>query len=212
VFYSPENKPTELHISKMIQKIHAKGCRGSQDSVTQDDLLSAASFLNENIWFLKPEKDFTIDTMLDRIRQLKDKRGIDYFVIDAWNKLEHKYTDSETKYIGESLDKISVFCEAENIHAFIVVHPTKMRRQKDSMAYEIPTLYDCAGSANWFNKSDNGITIYRHFENDNKQTDVIRTKVKFTHWGTTGVSSYFYDTISGRYYFNEINKHELWIK
>lgn len=212
IFYSPENKPTELHISKMIQKIHAKGWRGSEDSITQDDLMSAAEFLNESIWFLKPEKDFTIDTMLDRIRTLKDKRGIDYFVIDAWNKLEHKYTDSETKYIGESLDKISVFCEAENVHAFIVVHPTKMRKNKDGMAYEVPTLYDCAGSANWYNKTDNGITIYRNFEDDNKMTDVYITKVKFTHWGRTGMSRYFYDTISGRYYYNEINKHELWIK
>jgi hypothetical protein len=39
---------------------------------------------------VKPEKDFTIETMLDRIRQLKDKHGIYYFVIDAWNKLEQK--------------------------------------------------------------------------------------------------------------------------
>ena len=31
------------------------------------------------------------------------------FVIDAWNKLEHKYGQSETKYIGESLDKLGSF-------------------------------------------------------------------------------------------------------
>lgn len=212
VFYSPENKPTELHISKMMRKLYGKGWRGSDDVITEDELIDAAEYLNENIWFLKPEKDFTIDTMLDRIRQLKDRRGIDYFVIDAWNKLEHKYTDSETKYIGESLDKIALFCEIENIHAFIVVHPTKMRKQKDSMEYEIPTLYDCIGSSNWFNKSDNGITVYRHFTNDNKTTDILITKVKFSHWGKTGMSTYFYDNISGRYYFNEFDRQALWIK
>jgi twinkle protein len=208
-FYSPENKPTELHVSKMIRKVMGKAWEGHY-KVSPKEISQASAILNENIWFVKPEKDFTIETMLDRIRQLKDKHGIDYFVIDAWNKLEHRRGGkSETDYVGETLDKIGLFCETENIHAFIVVHPTKMRKQKDSAKYEIPTLYDCSGSANFFNKSDNGISVYRDFET--QQTQVIINKVKFSHWGEVGSISLNYDVPSGRYYHTLDQITESWI-
>jgi twinkle protein len=209
VFYSPENKPTELHVSKLVRKIIGKSWDG-HDRMTPQQVADACGILNENIWFVKPEKDFTIDTMLDRIKQLKDRHGLDYFVIDAWNKLEHRRNgQSETDYVGETLDKIGVFCEAENIHAFIVVHPTKMRRQKDSMKYEIPTLYDCSGSANFFNKSDNGLCVYRDFETG--ITSVVINKVKFSHWGSVGSVNLNYDLKSGRY-FQTINElDDTWI-
>lgn len=211
LFYSPENKPTELHVSKMMMKLLAKPWDG-EGRMTPDEVAGAAGFLNENIWFIKPERDFTIDTMLDRIKGLKDKHGLDYFVIDAWNKLAHKYEGSETKYIGESLDKLEMFCDAEKMHLFLVAHPTKMRKQKDSLKYEVPTLYDISGSAHFYNKSDNGITIYRNFEETDKTTEVFITKVKFRHWGEVGSSRHYYDPATGRFYTSEYFKDELWIK
>jgi twinkle protein len=208
-FYSPENKPTELHVSKMIRKMTGKPWEG-YGKVTPDEIANACSVLNENIWFVKPEKEFTIDTMLDRIKQLKDKHGIDYFVIDAWNKLEQKRGGkSETDFVGETLDKIGVFCEAENIHAFLVVHPAKMSKQKDSNKYQVPGLYDCSGSSHFNNKTDNGITIYRDFETE--LTHIIVTKVKFSHWGQTGETTMNYDVPSGRYYHTIDQITESWI-
>lgn len=208
-FYSPENKPTELHLSKMICKIQGQSWIGD-NRINEMDMVTTAGYLNKKVWWVKPEKDFTLDSILDKVRQLKDRVGIDYFVIDAWNKLEHKYTDSETKYIGGSLDKIAMFCENENVHCFLVVHPTKMRKKKDSDSYEVPTLYDCAGSSNFYNKSDNGITIYRNFADDNKTTEVHITKIKFTHWGQLGSGAYHYDTISGRFYLTMYDREETW--
>jgi twinkle protein len=174
-----------------------KSWEGS-NRLTPDEVAQACGIFNENIWFVKPEKDFTIDTMLERIRQLKDRHGLDYFVIDAWNKLEQKRGGkSETDFVGETLDKIGVFCEAENIHAFLVVHPVKMAKQKDSNKYQVPGLYDCSGSSHFNNKTDNGITIYRDFETE--LTHIIVTKVKFSHWGKIGKCEFVYDLNSGRY-------------
>lgn len=208
-FYSPENKPTQLHFSKLARKLIGKNWYGD-NKIEQQDLSMCINYLDRNIWFIKPEKDFTLDSILDTILTLKKRHGIDYFVIDAWNKLEHKYTVSETKYIGESLDKIAVFCEAEHLHCFLVVHPTKMKKIKDSDEYEIPTLYDCAGSANFFNKTDNGICVYRDFK-ENK-TYVYVQKVKFSNWGELCVSAFNYDLNSGRYYINEYDKNNAWIR
>jgi twinkle protein len=153
--------------------------------------------LNNNIWFVKPDKDFTLESILEHVKQLKLKHGVDCFVIDAWNKLEHKHNGTnETKYIGESLDKLAIFCELYNVHCFLVAHPRKINKDKLSGKYELPTLYDVAGSANFYNKTDNGIAVYRDAEN---KTWVYVQKVKFSHWGEIGCSEFTYHKSSGRY-------------
>lgn len=194
-FYSPENRPTELHISKLLKKISQRPFMG-QDRMTQDEIYEALYLLENSIYFVKPEKDFTLDSILSKVAELKNRRNIDWFVIDAWNKLEHQYSESETKYIGQSLDKLVNFCERYNVHCFLVAHPRKIAK-RDGKNYDIPTLYDIAGSANFFNKTDNGITVYRNF--DNNTVEVHIQKVKFSHWGKVGQQNFTYDTATGLY-------------
>lgn len=195
-FYSPENKPTRLHISKLARKIVGKKWFG-EDRITLDELEQVKQKLEGNFWFIKPEKDFTIDTILNSVKYLKKTKGIDAFVIDAWNKLEHKYGQSETKYIGETLDKLAIFCEENNVHLFLVAHPTKIMKDKATGSYEIPNLYNISGSANFYNKTDNGITVYRDFKKE--CTDVYVQKVKFNHWGKVGFTTFYYHLDSGRF-------------
>lgn len=197
-FYSPENKPTSLHISKLARKLIGKDWWGSE-RMNKEEIEMAKSYLNDRFFFIKPETDFTLDTILKHVKQLILRKGIDYFVIDAWNKLEHKFSGDEHKYIGECLDKLSVFCELNKVHLFLVAHPRKMLKQFKSKKYEVPTLYDISGSANFFNKSDNGICVYRDYEEDISYWYV--QKVKFSHWGSTGYCEFKYDLPSGR--FNE---------
>lgn len=196
-FYSPENKPTKLHFSKLARKIIGKSWDvGYYDRMTFLEVQMVQKALNNNIWFVKPENDFSLESILEHVKQLKLKHGIDCFVIDAWNKLEHKYGASETKYIGESLDMLANFCELYNVHCFLVAHPRKIGKDKSSGKYEVPTLYDIAGSANFFNKSDNGLCVYR---DENNKTFVYVQKVKFSHWGMIGFSDFTYHAQSGRY-------------
>lgn len=195
-YYSPENRPTQLHFSKIARKVLGKSFDG-KDRMSPMDLRVLKESLNNKIWFIKPEKDFTLDSILNHVKILKLKFGIDSFVIDAWNKLEHKYGASETKYIGESLDRLGQFCELYNVHCFLVAHPTKIQKQKDSGKYEVPNLYNISGSANFFNKTDNGLTVYRDFT-ENKTTIYIQ-KVKFSHWGQIGMIDFQYHVNSGRY-------------
>ena len=194
-FYSTENRPKELHISKLLKKISQRPFMG-QDRMTQDEIYEALYLLENSIYFVKPEKDFTLDSILSKVAELKNRRNIDWFVIDAWNKLEHQYSESETKYIGQSLDKLVNFCERYNVHCFLVAHPRKIAK-RDGKNYDIPTLYDIAGSANFFNKTDNGITVYRNF--DNNTVEVHIQKVKFSHWGKVGQQNFTYDTATGLY-------------
>jgi hypothetical protein len=67
--------------------------------------------------------------------------------------------------------------------------------------YEVPTLYNISGSAHFYNKTHNGICIYRDFEA--KKVDVYVQKVKWSWLGQTGWSSYSFDTETRQYGFLE---------
>lgn len=155
------------------------------------------AFLQDYILFVKPEKEYTLDSILEKVRIQILQRGLDAFVIDAWNRLEHKDSSNMSKYVGDSLNKISDFCETYNVHAFIVAHPTKMRRQKDNMKYEIPNMYDISDSAHFYNKTDIGLSVYRDF--DTNIVSLMVQKVKFEHWGKVGGIEMNYHKPSGRY-------------
>jgi twinkle protein len=194
-FYSPENRPVELHISKLLRKITQRPFVG-QHRMNQEEIFEAMMLLDDSIFFVKPENDFTLDSILQHVALLKNRKGIDWFVIDAWNKLEHQYTDSETRYIGQSLDKLVNFCERHNLHCFLVAHPRKIQRNEAGV-YNVPSLYDIAGSANFYNKTDNGITVYRNFAKNT--VEVYVQKVKFSHWGEVGMQMFNYDIQTGLY-------------
>jgi len=203
-FYSPENKPTQLHFSKLARKLIGKHWDGPS-RITHPEVITAINYLNDYFYFIKPEKGYTLDSILKYIRQLQLRHGLDFFVIDAWNKLDHLGDDSS--YIGKSLDKIAAFCEDYNLHCFLVAHPKKMRKNENG-TYEVPTLYDIKGASEFYDKADNGICIYRDFEK--KQTEVHVQKIKFDHWGTEGMSTYSYDVTSKRYYVGHPN-NDPWI-
>jgi len=205
--YSPENHPLELHFSKFAEKISGKPFEGN-NRMSPLDLKQMIDYHSNNFFFINPENDFGLENILDSVRQLVRKKGIKGFVIDAWNKLDHKYTTNETKYISEQLDKIVRFCELNKVHCFLVAHPTKIRKDEKSGLYEIPNLYSISGSANFYNKTANGITVYRNYKE--YTTEVYIQKVKFKHWGETGCVHLAWDKTNGRYY-KGTPSYESWI-
>jgi twinkle protein len=205
-FYSPENRPTQLHFSKLVRKISGKHWDG-QNRITLDEVNEIKEYLNKFVWFLKPEKDFSLTSILKQIALTKQRYGLEYFVIDAWNKIEH--ADDKTSYIGKCLDEIVTFCELNNVHCFLVAHPTKIKKNLSTGKYEVPTLYDIAGSANFYNKADNGICVYRDFQTNKSYVHI--QKIKFDHWGTEGCAEFDYDLKSKRYYV-DILDNRSWIK
>jgi twinkle protein len=197
-YYSPENKPTKLHFSKLARKLVGKNWFGKK-RLSEQEKNSVKNYLEGKIWFLRPEKDFTLDTILDQVKVLKKRHGIDCFVIDAWNRLEHKYGKDETKYVKESLVKLDSFCELHNVHCFLVAHPVKMEKDKAGK-FLVPNLYSINGSSHFYNIVANGMTIYRDYVN--KKVIVYVQKVKFSHWGEIGEAEYVYDLESGRFWEN----------
>ena len=194
--YSPENHPLELHFSKFAEKMIGKPFEGT-NRINQNELDFLIKYHSDNFYFINPDDDFTLTNILNSVKQLVKKKGVKAFVIDAWNKLDHKYNTNETQYISQQLDEIVKFCERNQVHCFLVAHPTKIRKD-DKGLYEVPNLYSISGSANFYNKTANGITVYRNL--DTGLSEIYIQKVKFKHWGETGSVHLAWDKTNGRYY------------
>ena len=162
--------------------------------------MDAKQFLQEHFfWFKMADEDCTIDGILERMAMLVKTHGINYGVIDPYNYVEsvRAMGQTETEYISEFLGKCCNFSKYHLIHLFIVAHPTKIKKIQGTPNFEIPTLYDISGSANWFNKPDNGFTVYR--ENSTNQVSVHIQKVRFFVNGKKGMIEFDYDVHTGRY-------------
>jgi twinkle protein len=199
--FSAENCPIEFHFAKLAEKYTGRNFYGvnPQYKMNSEDLTRAKFFINDRFFFVDTTDDnLTLDNLLKKAKELVKRKGINAFLLDPWNYVEHKIPQgfSETQYISEALTKIARAAKSLNIHFFIVAHPVKIKKDKDGN-FEIPTLYDIAGSANWFNKADNGICVYRDF-----QTNAVRVyvqKIRFKHIGQIGMAEFKWDKFTGRY-------------
>lgn len=194
-YFSPENWPIELHISKIVEKITGKRCNATD--MPRNVFEEAVAYMEKNFYFILPEEDFTVDSILSRASGLVERKGINVLVIDPYNRLEHKIPTgvSETHYISSFFDKIGNFAKRKNVMVILVAHPTKMK--KENGKYEVPNLYDISGSANFFNKTDFGLTVYRDMTEE--VIKVYVQKVKFKHLGEIGYCTWKYNINNGRF-------------
>jgi len=106
---------------------------------------------------------------------------------------------NETEYVSHCLKRIRVFARQHGIHVWIVIHPTKLYRN-DSGKYPVPTLYDCAGSAHWRNKADNGIVVWRDLaETDSAEVEIHVQKIRFRQVGCRGMAKLYYEPVCATY-------------
>jgi twinkle protein len=89
--------------------------------------------------------------------------------------------------------------------------------QKDnSGAYPVPRPYDVSGSAHFYNKADNCISIWRDSANEDVNTrntiQVHVQKIRFKHVGKIGVAELKWDYLSGYFKDPSCPKGDLYIR
>jgi twinkle protein len=197
-FFTPENYPLKFHYAKLFEKIIGREFSQYKSSELEWDM--AYDYIRNNFFYILNEEDFTVKSILDSAKILVKTRGVKVLVIDPYNKLEHKYTDSETQYISRFLDQIIQFAKFNNVLIFLVAHPKKMSKVEGKI--DVPSLYDISGSANFYNKTDYGITVHRKTTSDNvmiNEVNVYFQKIKYKHLGKQGIISLNYDYQTGRF-------------
>jgi twinkle protein len=196
-YFSPENYPLNIHFSKLAEKLIGKSFSG-ENKMTLQELKQAMDYVNDNFFFIMPKDEtFSLENILEKARFLIQRYGIKMLVIDPYNKLENQVPAgmSETNFIGKQLDMILNFQHKYNIMTILVAHPAKLRKDKDGN-YPVATLYDINGSANFYNKTDFGLSIFRNIPLSKVEVHV--QKVKFRHLGQVGVAEFTYNMNNGR--------------
>jgi twinkle protein len=79
----------------------------------------------------------------------------------------------------------------------VICHPTKDVVGQGGKQ-RTPSLYDCEGSAHWFNKCDHGIIIERNAEIDG-ETKIHIAKSRFIETGVRGTVVMRFNSASGTY-------------
>ena len=205
-FYSPEHSPLELYNANFIQKAIGKPFFGKDEKrITQTDILRYVEWSREKLYFTTANEGSNADWdwLFEKFKEQMFTYGINIFVIDAWNKVNMPKGLGGKEGIDNILTRLTLFCQQNNVHIFLIAHPTKMKRNEKTKLYEIPTLYDVSGSSDFRNQTHNGFTIYRMFEDENSQgfTQFINQKTKYSFQGNIGSSVKFnYDIDSARYY------------
>jgi twinkle protein len=201
--FSFENQPIELHDAKWAEKIVGKAFAFRKDPsnrISRQALEAVSNEIFDKFKVIEVTKvDKTIDGVLAKAEELVNKYGIKGLVIDPYNKMLHSIPAgmTETNYINLFMTKITDFSKKYNIHVFLVVHPTKPQAGSNGKV----TLYNASGSANFYNQTDNGFTLFRNRENGVVEVNI--EKVRFSEQGKEGWVAFTFNTLTRQYVYHE---------
>jgi len=201
--FSFENQPTKIHDAKLLEKIIGKAFayrKDAQNRITENQIAEVLPELFDKFKLMDKTKiDLSFEGILNKAEELIMKFGIKGLVIDPYNKILHNMPSgmTETNYINTFMTRLTSFAQKWNIHIFLVAHPTKLITDKNTKKQERPTLYSIAGSANFYNQTDNGFVVYR--DKETKVVDVYVEKIRFSEQGQLGFVSFYFDTMTRQY-------------
>jgi twinkle protein len=200
--FSAENFPVKHHLLKLVGKFSGSAFWGD-DKLTEETARNSMAVLDDYIKFIGTQEDnITIESILDQARILNFRYGLNGLIIDPWNTIEHKFRqgESETNYVSRVLAMLNTFAKVNELHIWVIAHPRKMEMDNNRKPV-VPSGYDISGSANWFNKTDNVITIHRHKDDDEDYVGVHVSKIRFQYKnGIPGKGKLGYDVRNGKYY------------
>ena len=180
--FSAENFPVKHHLLKLVGKFSRQAFWGD-DKMSEDVARASMDVLNDHIKFIgTQESSVTIESIMEQSKVLNYRYGLNGLIIDPWNTIEHKFGDgeNETNYVSRVLSQLNTFAKMNEIHIWVVAHPRKMENDANRKPV-VPSPYDISGSANWFNKADNAITIHRHRSEDDDYVGVHIHKIRFQY-------------------------------
>jgi len=200
--FSPENHPTETHLVKLVEKRVGKPFGpGPTPRMTVAEYDAGAAWVCERIRFLHPKsQDFSPENLMATAvahRRIGVPFGV---VLDPWNTMDHdRHGMTETDYISWMLGHVVRMVREFHVHCWLVVHPAKIFKNKDG-SIPVPRPYDISGSAHWYNKSDNIITVHRdQTDPDSDEVQIHVQKVRHKANGHLGLATLRYRKTTGTY-------------
>lgn len=185
LYFSAEDSLKE-HLIKLCKKLNF------DPKFTEED---KAKYIVENYRFVNYDNVYSVEKLFEVAEKEINRSYFDILVIDPFNKLEadKAYNVNMTDYISKFLDRLLRFTKKYNVLTFLVAHPKKMLNLD-----VIPSAYDIADSAHFFNKSDYCISI--HARKEECRTVVKVDKVKYSYLGGCTSFELGYDTLTTNFF------------
>ena len=148
----------------------------------------------------------SIEDIIATATQLVRQKGIRTLLIDPFNYIELPVLTgaNDTQKISHVLRQIVDFAHQYKVLVILVAHPKKPQtdggRKGES---QMPSLYDIAGSADFYNKCDYGLILQRQRSDEYTKgatlTWIHVLKIRFRHLGQIGRRAFGYDSTCGRF-------------
>jgi twinkle protein len=199
-FASVENKPNELHMQKLIRKVHGSSPKSRSDFNKAFE--ACEQFIDESFCFIDFEKNYELEGVLKKAEELVYRKGIRILVLDPFNKIKYKgkvdsITGNRTNdYTNVYLEKLDEFARKFQVLIILVAHPVKLSKM-DNGKRSIPDFYDVKGGGEFYDMCHHGLVVDRDY--DLGYTLVRTMKVKFAHLGESNKDAWYkYNVNSGR--------------
>jgi twinkle protein len=203
--FSPEQSPASVVYISLIEsymgkpyQIIAERYRPYVMNVTEKEI--GKKWVNDRFFVMKDEEmEATLDGILSKAEELVQSKGIRGLIIDPWNWVEQhmNHGENETQFTNRAMSQIVRFARKYSVHVFLIAHPRKMYKNRDTQEYDVPTLYDISGSSAFFNKTHNGVVVYRKYS-DNSIVIYVQ-KIKYKWLGKVGDTALNFDILSNNY-------------
>jgi twinkle protein len=201
---SPEMQPLERHWATLIALWAGQPFgEGPTPRMDRETLRQAREFVRDKFFMVLPEEP-TVDSVVERFLWTHRRHGVDGWLMDPWNEMDHSRPNgmTMTEYCNNELRTIKRVIQNHDVWGGLIAHPTKQYRNKQTGRYDVPTLYDIADSAAFFNKADNGLVIVRDKGDETAPVEVHVQKVRFQEIGglTADKPALFrHDKVTGQY-------------
>lgn len=207
--FSPEKYPMSLHYFELGQILMGRAM--SSKELTRQAVQRGINFLRENIFHISEDKSDISDILAVAARLVRQK-DIRVLLIDPFNYVDLPMIPgaNDTQKISVVLKQIVEFAHAHKVLVIVVAHPKKPQSEGGRGGQQFnPSLYDIAGSADFYNKCDYGLILQREKPTDNTKAPLLTwvhvEKVRFRHLGQIGRRAFGFDAVSGRFVGTEDN-------
>jgi len=197
---SPEMLPPERHTGLYIEKYTGKPFSDDRNCLPRAQLDNAKIWFSDHFCFVIPDDNPSLDEIFRLTTIAIQRKNIKGLIIDPWSEINHEnQSDLDQGYYSRTLSKIRTFARKNNIHIWLVVHPTKLQPLQNG-EYAVPTPYSAAGSAHFRNKVDNAITVFLpNTTGGDPLVEIHIQKIKFREVGKVGKVKLRWNRLNGRY-------------
>ena len=139
--YSAEEANTAFALSDMFQIGTGKSFfQSGYDRITKEEVNELIPFMNEHFKYYRlSDNDLSIEGILAKGKEMVKRYGINGLVIDNMSTVEKTLSNqSDTRHhqIKLIMNDVSRFARNYGVHVFLVAHPKKISKLKNS--YEVP--------------------------------------------------------------------------